>query len=64
MLKYVIEFIDWAKKEAKWDGLFIRRTVSDLLWGYEEPILALLHKYHNLPFIPDENPIFSFAVSI
>ena len=63
ILKWLIEAIDWAKKEANWDGLFVRHTVSELLWGYEEPILSHLHKYHKLPFIPDENPIFAFAVS-
>lgn len=60
ILKLLIKLIDWAKEEASWDGLFVRRTVSELLWGYKEPILSLINK---LPLLPDENPIFAFAVS-
>ena len=65
LLNIVLKAIDWVKKEAKWDGPFIQRTVSQLLWGYKDPILEKLDSMHHLlHFIPDENPVFAFAVSM
>lgn len=64
MFKILVKAIDWLKKESGWDGVFVKHTVSELLWGYTDPILARLHSLHHLAsFIPDENPVFSFGVS-
>ena len=62
-LSLVMKVLDEVKGETNWDGLFVRHKVHDLLWGYEDPILAKLHEGHNLiHFIPDEDPNFGFGV--
>ena len=64
--KDVIKAIDKLKKISKWDGLFIRRNVSSLLWGYTDPLLMELHiAHHYFHFIPDApSTTFAFAVSL
>ena len=64
LTEILIDVVDKVKAEIGWDGIFIKRSVTDLLYGYQDPILAKLHKYHKfVSFIPDENPIFALAVS-
>ena len=57
----LMEALDWVKKHTSWEPIFMSRTVEELLFGYEDPLLALIHKYK-----PDyvSNPIFGFSVSI
>ena len=66
VLAEILEVFDWLNKREDWDGLFTNRTVSELLWGYKDPILEKLHTWHNLSrfthFVPDQNPVFAFAV--
>lgn len=62
LLDILMEALDDVKKAAKWDGVFADHTVSELLWGYTDPILHALNEGHHLfNFIPDENPVFAFA---
>ena len=62
ILDILVEGLDWFKKHAlsSWDGVFITRTVDELLFGYEDSLLAFIHKLK-----PDivSNPIFGFSVS-
>lgn len=58
----LMKALDWVKKHAfsSWEPIFTSRTVDELLFGYEDPLLAFIHKYK-----PDlvSNPIFGFSVS-
>ena len=55
--------LDWFKEHffPSWEQIFTSRTVEELLFGYEDPLLAFINKHK-----PDlvSNPIFSFSVSI
>ena len=59
----IVKGFDYLKKHAfsSWDGVFITQTVDDLLFGYEDSMLKLIHDLK-----PDlvSSSIFSFSVSI
>ena len=56
----MIKLIDEAKKLFGWEGLFVTHTAEEWLWGYDDPLLKLLHGV--LPcFIPSYH--FGLAVS-
>ena len=44
---------------SSWEPVFTTKTVDQLLFGYEDNLLNLIHKLDS-----SINPIFSFAVSI
>ena len=58
--KIVVSMLDWFKKEFDWDGLFVRRSITELLYGYNDPLLTLLKD-----LLPDDVPTnrFNFSVS-
>lgn len=58
VLEEVMKLLDEAKKKTGWEGLFIRKTVSDLLWGYEDSMLHVLSKVKK-----GLKPVFGFSVS-
>ena len=59
----LMKALDWLKEHvfSSWEPIFTSRTVDELLFGYEDPLLAFIHKHK-----PDivSNPIFGFSVSI
>ena len=59
----LMKALDWLKEHvfSSWEPIFMSRTVDELLFGYEDPLLAFIHKHK-----PDivSNPIFGFSVSI
>lgn len=52
--------LDWFKEHffPSWEQIFTSRTVEELLFGYEDPLLAFINKHK-----PDlvSNPIFGFS---
>lgn len=63
ILDALLKGLDWFKKRifSSWEPIFTSRTVDELLFGYEDPLLALIHELK-----PDivSNPVFAFSVSI
>ena len=59
----LMKALDWLKEHvfSSWEPIFMSRTVDELLFGYEDPLLAFIHK-HKPDFV--SNPIFGFSVSI
>lgn len=59
----LMKTLDWFKKHtfSSWEPIFMSRTVDELLFGYEDPLLAFIHEHE--PHIVS-NPIFGFSVSI
>lgn len=59
----LMKALDWLKEHvfSSWEPIFMSRTVDELLFGYEDPLLAFIHKHK-----PDivSNPVFGFSVSI
>ena len=58
--KTAVRVLDWFKKEFDWDGLFVRRSITELLYGYNDTLLTLLKD-----LLPKEVPTnrFNFSVS-
>ncbi len=58
----LIKALDWLKGHvfSSWEPIFTSRTVDELLFGYEDPLLSFIHDYK-----PDlvSNPVFGFSVS-
>ncbi|XP_069834348.1 lysosome membrane protein 2 [Dendropsophus ebraccatus] len=48
--KYVKSFLDAVLKTYK-EGIFVTRSVHELLWGYKDPVLSLVHAL--VPHISD-----------
>ena len=44
LLKELLKIIDKFKEMFGCEGLFVSRTVDELLWGYEDPLLKDLNK--------------------
>ena len=40
----MVKVIDYFKENRGWEGMFVSRTVDELLWGYEDPLLKALNK--------------------
>ena len=61
ILEGVIDVLDDLKKHlTSWEGVFTHRTVDELLFGYEDPILKKIHRLDS-SLVP--NPIFALSVS-
>ena len=62
ILEFIISKLDEFKEKSKWDGLFIQKSVDQLLFGYTDPLLSLLKK---VPFLKEKVPTdrFNFSVS-
>jgi len=72
VLNGFIEMFDYVKKKFNWwDGVFTRRTVTELLFGYDDPLLSFLKKdlehfswFSSIRSIADSiNPRFNYSVS-
>ena len=65
LLDDFMKVVDLAKKEFHWgDGIFVKKSVSQLLWGYNDSTLHFIRKYlgpldHDLKV----DPLFAFSVS-
>lgn len=68
VLKLLIAAIDEVLKHRSWETVFTTQTVDEFLFGYEDPLLRIVHDILKaVPNIkPDliPNPIFAFSVSI
>ncbi len=70
VISKLVELIDSAKEEfGLYQGVFTQRTVTELLYGYDDPLLLSLHKdveflekikHFNLSI----NPRFNYSVSV
>ena len=61
LLKLLIDAVDHFKEDVtSWEAVFTRRTVDELLFGYEDPILKVINKLAS-SLVPD--PVFAFSVS-
>lgn len=63
ILEVIIYLFDEIKKKAatSWETVFTTRTVDELLFGYNDSFLELIHKYKP-SLVP--SPVFSFQVSV
>ena len=62
----VLDALDWIKKHFlfKNDGLFIKRSVSELLFGYQDPLLTeLLKLAKTFGIHVGVSNVFNFSVS-
>ena len=62
LLEHIISILDGFKEKLKWDGLFIQKSIDQLLFGYTDPLLSLLKE---VPFVKEKVPTdrFNFSVS-
>lgn len=54
-----IQMLIQALLKAYQQSFFVTRTVHDLLWGYKDELLALIH-----PFRPDVSPYFGLYYGV
>ncbi len=53
-VKYLLELVDWAIEHAmSGEGLFVTKTVHELLWGYKDNLLSDIKKIQD-----DANKLF------
>lgn len=62
IVEKIISTLDEVKEKLNWDGLFIQKSVDQLLFGYTDPLLSLLKE---VPFVKEKVPTdrFNFSVS-
>lgn len=64
VVNLLLDLIEEVKSKVNWEGLFVKHSVSDLLWGYKDQLLSALDEGHKLlHFIPAPDPVVAFAVS-
>ena len=61
LLRLVIAAFDEFKKHISWESVFTTRTVDELLFGYKDELLQLIHDIKS-SLVP--NPVFAFSVSV
>ena len=58
--KFIELFDEMKKKLSSWEAVFTVRTVNDLVFGYEDPLLKDINKLKP-SLVP--NPVFGYSVS-
>lgn len=55
----IFETADWINELLDYEPLFITKTVEELTWGYEDPLLSLVHELD-----PSLLPMANFSMKV